>query len=485
MATSFFNQYMYYNDVTVILFGDNDTLDKEYIISKVNTCSLPPKDSGAHLISLSITPPKVNNQQRSESGVKLNYGASGSLSVVDYKNSLFKRLVDHTKAIKPNSGISVTPRIHIIVKCYTGIEEYAGFVNEYKFTFNGGAPTITMEWSAIESTKSIAAIPPFGLYYNIDKFFEMAENTFCKDSSKFITPVFIDGDNRYEGGLNIAKSNKLRFSQDSTDLQPRPCANFDLRSLGGSTSNMLLNSYMWFTKNAVTVGENIEVTDSDGTKQIQNERKNLIGYLSKDAKEFIIETRKVDYTEPSQKSESTEACSEIVFVQNGRFAPYKRAKINIEGKEQYRVVIPMESISFETNLENLSVQTDILNSTNYSTTVINGKSESSGVESNSASDAQGESDSKQTSSTKITFDCYNVMSFDLNNSSTQVAFIVYDEYGEIHPISGTGCVQEVSYDISGAVVKASVTVTKELSSSSVEYVKAITIESEDNTDNNK
>lgn len=494
MGVSFFNQYMYYNDVTISLFGDDDKLDPEYVISKINKHTIPPKDSGAHLVSLSITPPKVNNQTRNDSGVRNNFGASGTVTVVDYKNSLFSRLVNHINQYNKDKSISFTPKIKITVKCYTGIEVYKGFIKDYKFSFNGGAPTISMDWDAIEGFKGkSSAIQPFGVYYNIGNFFKMAKEVFCKDDKFFITPVFVD-DKRYVGGDAIASSGKLRFIQDSNEATPRPCADFDLRSLGDlSQENMLLNSYIWFTKNAVTNNENGDAQDQDADssdadeKKKKNERKSLIGYLSKEnPKEYIIEVKKTDGSDESTKSESTEACSELVFVQNGKTAPYKRIKINIDNSEQNRIVIPMTSISFETNLANINVQCDILNGFNADVEVTNGEvsTAANGSKAKVVQSAQESSDSKSNSSTEITFDCYNVMSFDLNNTATKVAFIVYDEYGEIHPISGTGFVQEVSYDLSGAVVKANVKVSKVLSSSDVTFVDSDPLVSEDDQDNN-
>jgi hypothetical protein len=65
---------------------------------------------------------------------------------------------------------------------------------------------------------------------------------------------------------------------------------------------------------------------------------------------------------------------------------------------------------------------------------------------------------------QISFECYNVMSFVVNNPEMKINFRIFTEFGEEHPITKVeknryATVQSVSYDLSGAVIKANVEAT--------------------------
>lgn len=479
MAASFYNQYMYYNDVIVTLFGEEGGLP-EYVISAINKKTIPPKNNeeGAHLVSVSITPPAVCTTSRTD-GVRNNICATGTVVVVDYKNNIFDRLIEHTQLVKKatddkKNNVYITPKIKIEIKCYTGTELFSGFVNDYKFSFSGGAPQITIEWTSIPDIKGAPKQEgeqpsPLSDWNSIKAFYE---GVIEKNYSDLINKVpLVYKDKRNKDAITLMDS-ELRFSGDRFEGDKnQPYAQFDLRAVdSGQNSNKLVNIYYWLANNIVTNGE---VTLEDGNppkpedytngKKLISKRKPLKGSYNHD--KFTIELPGEE-----EKNSNSEIASSIIFVQNGKFAPYTQVDFNeiIKSSKNskslnfgQRIVIPMTSISFETNFANLHLQYDILKGANYSSTTVKGDTSPAPSNSGQAQQAAAsQSVDNQNSATAISFTCYNVMSFVLNNPAAQIAFLVYDEYGNIHPMSGYGTVTAVTYDISGGVVSSTVKATK-------------------------
>ena len=80
-------KYKHYNLAEVTLIsGEN-----RYIISNINKNPKPGDNCESHLESITINSPKVS------SGNSTNTGATGSITVIDYRDAVFRFLTIHLK----------------------------------------------------------------------------------------------------------------------------------------------------------------------------------------------------------------------------------------------------------------------------------------------------------------------------------------------------------------------------------------------------
>ena len=162
----------------------------------------------------------------------------------------------------------------------------------------------------------------------------------------------------------------------------------------------------------------------------------------------------------SYKTEESEITDQLIFVQNGAYPAYQEVNIG----SQKRVIIPLTSFNFKLDFANTNLVNDIWFNLNGSR---NTSKNSSIVNGNLQQTTTQESDA---SSSDIEFECWNVMSFVCGNTGSKIRFAVFDENGNEHPLTandkGYATVMEVSYELSGAVVKAKVKATKNFNTSS-------------------
>lgn len=411
-----YEQYKYYNDVEIRI------LDEKYLVSGINTKGLPGKNCEAHLSSLAITPPGCVVKG------SMNVGSTGSVSLLDYKNTLFDKLVEFQRNImsKDKDGSiksEMCPPIDITIKCFTGEQTYHGRITEWSLSFSGGTPTVDLTWKSItQSNPKKDRLS--GKYSKPSSFLAMAKDKFSEGADvKF---VFENGESDTEdidGNLQFIDEN---FYFDLTRINS--CGNFLIDCYNLLTSNLKAKS-----------GEQVE------------------GLLD-EYDNSIYRVRLKDPNKRSKKTPNSEVSSKLIFIQNGRYPEYK--DIGSPGKESY--VIPMTSFSFNMNNQKAALMTDIVGNINGNLVITpSGTSQSSGDLVRSYESVVSETkDITNASNTEIEFECYNVMSFERNNKGARIKFKVYNEFGEEHPVSGEATVSEVEYDLSGAVVKARVKATK-------------------------
>ena len=141
--------------------------------------------------------------------------------------------------------------------------------------------------------------------------------------------------------------------------------------------------------------------------------------------------------------------------QNGSY-PYYKAR-----QEDGKCVIPMTSFNFNTDASKMVLQSRILDNINGDIvqTASNGENYIHTSDSNAKNTVTADAQNGA-SGIVVQFECYNVLSFSMNNIHEQVYYEVYDEFGNQHPVTGNGTVTEVSYSLQGGVVKANVTVAE-------------------------
>lgn len=400
------SKYINYNACTVTLNGS-----KPYVITNIQTKGLPGKDCGAHLESLSIKSSVVG------SGNPNDYAASGRITVVDFKNSIFDvlrgRLVDYLNNSKNNSYL---PTVNIHIDTFTGSRDWNGWVQDWQYTFVGTTPSISIDWTSLPPNGAIGeALPTSAEYTSPKSLIEALQKAFPSVGND-IPVVSTDGTD-ISGNL-VFTDGKITF---------------DIGGLASSKS-ALLDGYRFVISKSTLDGKAIspgEVRTVDGKSQ------------------FVVIFSEAENNTSTTKD--TSDISKIVFVQNGSLKYYTQRS---DGKW----VIPMTSFNFSAKLSNMTLQSRVLYNINGNTV----QNLNNGSNSTQTPDAPTETTLKTAAATgasgiETSFDCYNTMIFSSNNLAEPINYEVYDEFGKKHVVSGSGTVKEVSYDLQGGVVKASVT----------------------------
>ena len=411
-------QYRDYNKVKVTLI----TNAGNYILSNVNKRGLPnypdEQNGGAHLQSIEITSPTVgtNNPQ--------DMGTTGTVSIVDYQDAVFNILSNHLKAyadkVDSTPKKEYLPKISIEISCFTNSKSYKeAHITDWSMQFSGGTPTLTLNWTTLcpsDEPKEPDALPKDATYNSPKALIDAVKNAYKEDIP------FVD-----ESGKDM--TGEIKFINNSVV--------FDLSKLK-SCENKLIDTYNFILSNC---------TSNDGK---------ILACKDASSDKYLVFIK--NPKENAQKTEEGDICKHLLFVQNGKYKAYEQVQLK-DGSQRY--VIPMTSFSFNTNMKNLILQSRLLANPNgnVSSTSNGNKITSGSAESNEASQESTASNTGN-DAISISFECCNVMAFNLNNDSSKIKYDIYNERGQKHQLSGEGIVRSCKYTISGAVVRASVECTE-------------------------
>lgn len=418
------NEYKYYNDVTVTIKCNTG----DYTLSAINKKGLPGDNCGAHLESLTIEPPVVSTSNPQGIATK------GTITVIDYHDSVFNFLRSHLdnyingkKSGEQESKL--LPKVEITIDCFTGTYNCSGYILDWSMNFSGSIPSIDLSWSNVcpdgsSEVKDNTAVENTS-YRNDDggvqKLIDELKNKY-NSNLKF---VFIDSGGVEHEDIN----NYLQFRSDPVNYkisgQPQ-------------TENGTLNGFMFIVNNVSTKsGDNIS------------------GEISKDdLNKYETHIKDPEKTASNNKEN---VASELIFVQNGKYPAYSNWTID---KTTY-CVIPMTSFSFSTEFKKLALQSKILTNPNGGTVEQGGVTTQTNASAADASaDATSKAQDQSNDAITVKFDCENVMSFNRNDIMSQINFVVFNENGIKHPVSGTAMVRSCTYTLKGGVVHASVECTQ-------------------------
>ncbi len=412
-------QYIDYNPCTVVIGGS-------YTITNIQKEGIPDKGCGAHLESLEISAPPVGAQEGAG-----QVGAQGSITVIDYKDSVYSLLSEHLDNYMHNGNDnSFLPTISITIECFTGKQTWTGHIIDWSVQFTGTTPSLTLNWSSILPTSGEGgeAIPKGTKYETVNGFLDAVRTAYGEKND--IPIVMKDG--------TAVSSDNLQFKADQDGAH---VLIYNLPT-GGSSGNYQIDAYRYLLSNAET---------TDG--------KAIRGYYDQETKKFIVEYKQAK--DNDQPTEAGKISGGLIFVQNGKFKPYTK-------DDQGRIVIPITSFSYNAKMSQLALQGKMLQSPN-GTTVAPTQGGASPSQSNNPNGTStgmvGNAD--QANGVRVSFECYNVLSFSMNNINEKVSYMVYNEFGKRHPLSGMGTVQECKYSLSGGVVKASISATEEFGTGSI------------------
>ena len=410
-------QYRDYNRVKVTIITDAGN----YVISNVNCKGLPnyPDDnkSGAHLQSIEITAPVVGQANPQ------SVGTTGNVTVIDYQDAVFNALRGHLNGylgkVDSTPKKQLLPKIKIDIDCFTNSKSWTGHILDWSLQFSGTIPSLQINWSTVcpsNEPEQPDALPKEATYYSPKSLIDVVKNAYKEDIP------FID-----ESGKDM--TGEIKFINDSVV--------FDLSKIQ-SCENKLLDTYNFIISNCKSNDDKVL-----GCKEASSDK-------------YVVFIKNPE--ENAQKTEDGDICKGLIFVQNGKYKEYEQMRLS-SGEQCY--VIPMTSFSFETNMKNLVLQSRVLANPNGN---VSSSSSGTSVTSGSAAstEASAESSSKDASADAIgvSFECYNVMTFNLNNSSSKIKYLIFNERGQKHVLSGEGTVRSCKYSLSGAVIKANVECTE-------------------------
>lgn len=419
-------EYKDYNKVTVTFLG--------YTVSNINTKGPLPGRAidGVQLQSLSIKGTSLDNPKE--------IGAGGTLTLLDYKHTLFNILSNNLdKVMKKDENSKLFADITIEVCCYSGKTTYNGHLLKWSLSYNGGASVITVEWSVV-APDTVATKPINGNFDTPEALIEAGQKASSGNNMKF---VYAEDGILYE---NSDVSGRIKFASsfyyDPTKLL--------------TSGNSLVDVYRAVATNSTTSnGDPLYYTIEGDTFYVYSSNpKNSTG-----------------------ASNVAKTCDGLVFVQNGKWPAYYKRSDN-------KVVIPIADFSADIDSSKMTLMGNMRGNFNGTQVVYNHQvSTQVGAQLNSVQAANAADGSNNNDPVTLKLDCYNIMSFDVNNKEQPISVEVYDETGILIPtFSVNNMVRSVNYDLSGAVVKASIECTNifNLDETSATYTDVATQSQDDN-----
>lgn len=418
-------EYKDYNKVTVTFLG--------YTVSNINTKgSLPGRSiDGVQLQSLSIKGTSLDNPTE--------IGAGGTLTLLDYKHTLFNILSGNLdKVMQKDDSAKLFADINIEICCYSGKTTYNAHLLKWSVSYNGSASVITIEWSVV-APNTVAPNPVNGQFSTPESLIDAGQKASSGNNMKF---VYVENGTQYE---NSAVSGHIKFGS-SVYYDPTKLV---------TSGNSLVDVYRAVATNSTTSsGDPLYYTvEGDTFYTYSSNPKNSTGASSTD-----------------------KSCDGLVFVQNGKWpAYYKRS----DGK----VVIPIANFSADIDSSKMTLMGNMRGNFNGAQVVYNNQvSTQVGAAVKAIQAANTADGSNNNDPVTLKLECYNIMSFAVNNKEQPISVEVYDETGILIPaFSVNNMVRSVEYDLSGAVVKANIECTNifNLDETSSTYTDVATQSSDD------
>lgn len=442
-----FPQYKDYNEVKVILY-----FKEPYIVSSIHKNHS--SNDNSHLQSLSIEVPSA--------GDKSNAGCFGSISLVDYRNELFTRFITYQTE---NRGTSVQIPLEIVVNCFTRKKSYSGVIDKWSLSFDGAVPTIDIQWKEFPIFPSTVAMD--GTYFNPSAFIDAAVDM-LKHSSSDIPKgiVYIDPSGAIHKSSEFDNIFEFLYPEDVGYVLFRADAS------EGSRRGTIYSALNFF-RDTVKLKSDTDLNKLTRFTYLYNVNNQM----------FEIRNLVGNGDESNKTSDKDDNISELAFILNGSKQAYS--------KIDDRYIIPMTSFSFSVDQSNAILMYSINSNPNRTTVSREGEGvitsnasqevSSGAVSTNKNGDSSG--------NIEISFECYNVMSFVVNEQSSKIYIRLFTEFGEEHPITRDqqnryAMVKSVKYNLSGAVIKANVTATQVYNKSSdIKSDKTQPKQSEDLSDN--
>ena len=409
-------EFLHYNKLTV-------TICDNLIISNINTKGRPGADCGAYLTSLDI-----NSAATEQSGTS-TIGASGSISAIDYKHAVSNALIKHYNKYSANSGNPCAP-VKIELECFTGKKTFEGFITDWKLSFTGSVPEISMTWTVVGTSMPPKAPLEPCMFTKPGALIKYIQDTISDKDEKYDF-IFVDSSGKEYVNEDI--DNALVFTGGYARLMPEHL---------NSTGELLLDVYKFICQSCETKAVNPET----GVGNPISATKEIVDKVSA----FRVGETAPDKTNPI-KNEETNIFADLIFVFNSHLKPYTQCK---ELDNKY--VIPLSSFSCDLDFKSMAQSASIKNTMNGS--IVTGTANNGTSVDGNKTDIQIKGNAESSSDAiTMSFECYNVGHFVCNNLNAPIATRIYDEDGMLIDYLSRNnlIVKSVKYNFSGPVVKAS------------------------------
>lgn len=425
----YFEEWKTYTKAVVKLsYRDRKGVGSSYVISNVNTKGLPDAGCGAHLESISITSPVVGGGQENSDQI----GSSGNITLFDYKNTIFNMLTQHMATYLASTGTfsedsamenaDLLPRVDIEITCYTNIVRYSAYVKNWNFSFSGSTPSIVLNWVTICPKQTPLSPQRINVQYaKVSECIKAMQDETMGKVTKF----------KYYDKHNIAHT-----ADDDIDAYLSFInGTYWYNPPGAYISNPLIESYHNLVNSLKT-----------------NDGYTLVGQMDGNDDEFVVYIR--DAKKNKRLNNLSTICSDLIFVHH---SPYKQFEKTPDGK----IVVPITDMTFDTDFSKIATQAKLMPNMNGNqvatpegVTIQNGTPDEGIAALNSDSTGAGND------AITINFSCYNVMTFDRNNLNAPIYIQVFNEHGELSPISGPAIVRACNYSLKSGIIEAQISATQ-------------------------
>lgn len=435
-------EYKDHNKIVLTLY----CAGKSYTISNINKTGFISKatdDSGGpHLQSFSM------NLTQAGAGNSQAVGSTGTLTVVDCNDAVLKFLMKGYDEYQSDNKLKdgTFPRLLIQFDCYTGHYDWGGTVQKWDLSFNGGPPIIKFNWTLfpidvgevsdkkLREEKLVDMLYRPAAFYNVGALIDAVQKKYFPDFKLDFTYVEHDGISlkTYKNG---EVADKLKFKRGSLTIDPSNIPRID-------ASSQLYLFYQYIAKNICTV-DNDPVVFSQPLSNM---------YSKIDRADFVVVSSSF-IKEGKFEDADTKAMNSLLFGFNGNKQAYSVCR---DSKGNEKTYIPVRDYSCTLDNTTVSLHSMMIGTIN-GTYCGTSKGACKAINANDAENsAKGNAEKSNVFS--FQFRCSNVACFQCNNGAAPVCIDVYDEQGTKRDYLSVSnaVVQEVTYELDGPVIEATV-----------------------------
>ena len=463
---SVYPEYESFTSVEILLTVDGKA-GRTFSISKY----------GEHLQSLTIKEGTVGNGPQLSNPDIGGGVSSGTVSLYDEDNAIFYSLLES----KTRGGDQLLNTLDITLKTYTGIRKYSQCkINKWSCNFQGGVPTINLEWQSIGSDSQPAQANPEQPSFNptiaksllvdegFDSFSDFKQKTqsvfnntlrFCYTDTKVVREslkeipdsgkiIFFSGEESSEGVIYIPDS----FLSEENNKKYR--MKLQITNDASSFLMSVMNEFC-----------NVAKLHTSGDDQ-QLQWKYLNGNTV-----FIYSYKNRGSLSIPEPQGTVDILDNTVFVYNSGYSQGSLYKTPQGDKK----VFVIDSISSNFDFGNIIITnlTDDNNGicpngnlvlTSRGTLMI-----PQSVPGDVAANIRKIEGFNLTNNFKVSITVYNFIHFYVMGD-THVHLLVFDHLGNVHPITGDMRVEGYQYEINDGVVKANVTLVPVLENAQTTFL---------------
>lgn len=427
-------QYEFYTSVEIYLTISNDQ-EKTFSISK----------TGHYLESLTIKEGTVGGAQFTPD-LNGSMVASGSVSLIDEDNSIFRALITS----KSTNGDNILNYLKIIIHTYSGDRKYEDCrIKNWSVSLNGGVPKVTLDWETLGSSGVQSPETPNQKPFDPDAYTEYFVKTGVESFSdfvEFVGKVFPQGYIfTFNTGLSADKI--VVCGNEAKDYKDNP--NLKVLRFSSKYSSLQDNIFSSIMKEFCL---NCKINGMENKSLCWNFKTSKEVVLSAED----LRNRVVQY--PKECDYAQSILERTVFVYNASIPQGSIYSTPWGDKIAFNIDVINAQFSMEnTIISNLDTQANTTNPNGNMVMTSRGRVMlPSNMPQAITQSIHNIASVNLTDSFTVTITVYNYIHFYIQGS-TNLYLVVFDHLGQIHPISGIMRVFGYEYTIGNGVISANVT----------------------------